>query len=521
MRRAKCDPAIAAAVVVLLVLLCVGSPAVLPVDGAKGEEELTTQLINGFTATHAAGSAATFEPLLYATSAVFALGFLRVGQASLDLAVVHLPSSFPVWRATPANLGDWSRPATLTFDTSLVLTAHDGAVLWRTLNAAGDVVALLNSSNLVVQRYARPVPAWQSFDHPSDTLVVDQNFTASSPPLISGNRRFALRLGKTYVALHMEFDGGRATTTAPAYWKHTALEAQPENATAPPVYGRLDGLGFFGLYLEGGGGHPTVDVLSFDTFVLNLTGVFRRMTVDDDGNLRAYYWSSDAKAWTSDYKAIAERCELPTSCGAYGLCVPGNAQCQCLDSNGTSTTSSPPCHAVEETGDLCSNGLRQPDFDVVRRTRVSVAYKEELPVQTNTTAERCEVACARNCTCWGAVFNGASGYCYLIDFPVETLVYQADDRMVGYFKIRKAAATATRRSARRGMSPGVTAATVVLSLVLVALAAAGAYWGYRMWEKRKRKRAGMEQELAPGPYKDLKSMASSNSSFKSSHEFQP
>jgi hypothetical protein len=116
-------------------------------------------------------------------------------------------------------------------------------MLWRTLNTVGDTVALLNSSNLVVQRYGEEdhVPAWQSFDHPSDTLVVDQNFTASSPPLISANRRFALRLGKTYMALHMEFDGGRMGTTTPVYWKHTALEAQPENATAPPIYGRLDG----------------------------------------------------------------------------------------------------------------------------------------------------------------------------------------------------------------------------------------------------------------------------------------
>ena len=53
-----------------------------------------------------------------------------------------------------------------------------------------------------------------------------------------------------------------------------------------------------------------------------------------------------------------------------------------------------------------------------------------------------------------------------------------------------------------------------LSLVLACLAAAGAYSGYRLWERRKRKRDGMEQELVPGPYKDLKSMASSNSSFK-------
>jgi hypothetical protein len=73
---------------------------------------------------------------------------------------------------------DWSRPATLMFDTGLVLADPDGGVLWRTLNAVGDTVALLNSSNLVILRYAQTLPARQSFDHPSDTLVPGQNLAA-------------------------------------------------------------------------------------------------------------------------------------------------------------------------------------------------------------------------------------------------------------------------------------------------------------------------------------------------------
>ncbi|XP_062197788.1 PAN domain-containing protein At5g03700-like [Phragmites australis] len=494
MREGMVVPAIA----IIIAALCVAS-AVLLVDGAKGEE-LTTLLSNGFTATHAAGATAPFEPVLHAPNGVFAFGFLRVGSASLDLAVVHLSSSFPLWSASPTRLGDWSRPATLTFDSSLVLTDPEHGVLWQTLNTIGDTVVLLDSSNLVVRRYAKPMPAWQSFDNPSDTLVLDQNFTVSSPPLISKNRRFALRLGKSYMALHMESYGGRAM---PMYWKHTALQSQPENATQPPVYGCLDGRGFFGLYLEGGG--QKVDVLSFDTFAQSITGVFRRMTLEDDGNLRAYYWTSESKAWTSDYKAISERCGLPTSCGAYGLCVPGEAQCQCLND---SPSTSPPCHA-EETTDLCAGNGDGQLFDVVRRKRVSVAYKEELPFQTNKTAAECEQACAANCSCWGALHNAASGYCYPIDFPVETLLYEADDRKVGYFKVRKLPSPK-----RPGMSPGETAATAVLSLILAGLAAAGAYIGYRVWERKSRRRAGMEQELVPGPYKDLKYMASSNNSFK-------
>ncbi|KAL6640794.1 hypothetical protein ACP70R_021917 [Stipagrostis hirtigluma subsp. patula] len=440
MREGKGIPAIA----VIVAALCVASAVVL-VDGASGEEP-AAQLQNGFTATHAAGAAAPFEPVLYAANGVFAFGFLRVGPASLDLAVVHLPSSFALWRATPARLGDWSRPATLAFDSRLVLTDDHGGMLWQTPNIIGDAVVLLNSSNLVVRRHGKTEPAWQSFENPSDTLVLDQNFTASSPPLISANRRFALRLGRSHMALHMEFYGGRVT---PTYWRHTALQAQPENATRPPVYGRLDGRGFFGLYLEGGGGGERVDVLAFDTFAQNITGVFRRMTLGDDGNLRAYYWVPGAMSWTSDFSAIAERCELPTSCGAYGVCVPGQAQCQCL-TNGMGAA--PPSCQAEETADLCSGGGggggQQLEFDVVRQKRVSVAYKEELPFETYATAAECEVACAANCSCWGAVYNGASGYCYLVDFPVETLVYEADDRKLGYFKVRRAPSPA-----RPGTSP--------------------------------------------------------------------
>ncbi|CAN6335518.1 unnamed protein product [Urochloa humidicola] len=242
------------------------------------------------------------------------------------------------------------------------------------------------------------------------------------------------------------------------------------------------------------------------------------MTVEDDGNLRAYYWTGGGdKGWVSDYRAIADRCELSTPCGAYGLCVPGAAsaaaQCRCLDNSTSAAASSPPCGA-EETADLCAaagDGKQKVEFDVVRRARVSVAYKEELPSEANTTATECEAACAGNCSCWGAVYSGGSGYCYLMDFPVETMVYEADDRKVGYFKVRRLPA-GTKRTAR--MSPGVAGETAALALVLVGLAAAGVCSGYRMWERRRRKRAGMEQELVPGPYKDLKSTGSSNNSFK-------
>jgi len=88
-------------------------------------------------------------------------------------------------------------------------------------------------------------------------------------------------------------------------------------------------------------------------------------------------------------------------------------------------------------------------------------------------------------------------------------VYEADDRKVGYFKVRKPTPASST-----GMSPGVAAATAALSLVLIGLAMAGACIGYQIRKRRKRRRAGMEQELVGGIYKDLNSMDSSNNSFR-------
>lgn len=58
-----------------------------------------------------------------------------------------------------------------------------------------------------------------------------------SRPHLHGAQLLERLGGKTYMALRMEFYGGR---TAPTYWQHTALMAQPENAKEPPVYGCLD-----------------------------------------------------------------------------------------------------------------------------------------------------------------------------------------------------------------------------------------------------------------------------------------
>jgi hypothetical protein len=188
------------------------------------------ELRRGFSATHDPSNSHS-QPVLADPTGTFALGFLRVNSSTmLDLAILHQPSSLPLWRATPAP---WSGAATLSFDDAgLVLT---------------DRAVLLNTSNLQIQNGSGGV-AWQSFDHPSETIVQGQNFT-SAAALRSFDRRFAMRLGTNYFALYIEPPSSRGGVAATMYFRHTAMEAKAQIvAGAAPTYARVEPDGFLDMY---------------------------------------------------------------------------------------------------------------------------------------------------------------------------------------------------------------------------------------------------------------------------------
>ncbi|XP_072970753.1 PAN domain-containing protein At5g03700 [Typha angustifolia] len=467
--------------------------SVLAWHGSKAESATAQVIQRGFSVTNDPGYA-QFQPLLSDPTGVFSLGFLRVNSTLLDLAVLHLPSSLPLWRAVPAKPALWSKSTSLSFNGSLVLSDPKTGVFWSSKSDGGGRLVLLNSSNLQIQKLDTPnTVLWQSFDFPSDTIVQDQNFT-SMASLFSSNQQFSMRLGENYLALYMVFNNGKMTTTS-IYWKHTALEAKAEIVPGDgPIYARVESAGFLGMYQSDG---APADVLSFDTFNRKISR-FRRLTLESDGNLRAYYWNDSS--WVLEYKAISESCDLPTTCGAYELCGTGEPQCTCL-ANGTEGCLPP------DIGDLC--GVAEDGFWVLRRKGVDLANKDLLGYQKVASLEDCEASCERNCSCWGAVYSNStgSGYCYLMDYPIEMLV-EGDERKAGYFKVRRVSDNGRdKRAAEKG---------TILALLVVGCAiffSAAAYGAYRVWN-RKRRRSGvdgsMTEGLAPLPYKDL-----SSASFKS------
>ncbi|KAG8070876.1 hypothetical protein GUJ93_ZPchr0006g41932 [Zizania palustris] len=491
---------------VYFVVLWVAMAAVLAsFDGgaADAAPEAVKELRRGFSAAHDQ-SYSQFQPVLTDPTGVFALGFLRVNSTMLDLAVLHLPSSFALWRAIPDRPAQWSASASLSFDGNLVLTdLAANKVLWSTAAAGvGDRAVLLNTSNLQIQSGSSSSVAWQSFDYPSETIVQGQNLT-SQAALHTFDGRFVMRIGTNYFALYIEPPPPSGGIAVAMYWKHTALEAKAQIvAGGGPTYVRVEPDGYLGMYQKEG---PPADVLSFDTFNHGVRA-FRRMTLEADGNIRAYYW--DVSRWVLDYTAITDPCGLPTTCGAYAVCVQPSGRCACLanatDGSGCAAAS------VGGGGSLCGStgGEVGGLYWEVRKQSVEPVNKELMPFEHSPSVEDCEARCARNCSCWGAVYSNGTGYCYLMDYPAQMIV-AADARKVGYFKVRSLEAVV--RGGGSGRATGVKAALLAVGVaVFVAGAALGAYM---VWKRGRaaadtRRQIGADDEgLSPGPYKNLGSFS--------------
>jgi hypothetical protein len=205
--------------------------------------------------------------------------------------------------------------------------------------------------------------------------------------------------------------------------RHPAVRADPPGAAElrPPVRH------------AGPGAEPRRAPLIYanSRFALRLGGAHLAMHMEFyGGRTRPMCWKHTAMMAEQGSNATAAWAKTPVPVygrlddGGFFPCASpwrlrpgGEAQCQCL-TNGTST--SPPC---------------QRFWARARRLRRGAAGARLRGVQgAAAAAVAFERACAGNCGCWGALHNGASGYCYLLDFPVETLLYEADDRKAGYFK---------------------------------------------------------------------------------------
>ncbi|KAF2290658.1 hypothetical protein GH714_014900 [Hevea brasiliensis] len=209
----------------------------------------------------------------------------------------------------------------LTSDGDFILKDADGTIAWST-NTAGKSVAGLNLTDMgnLVLFYHNNATVWQSFDHPTDSLVPGQKLMAGQKliPSISATNWTQLNL----LSYSVTDEGAVASieSSPPQVYDEFTISGRKTNRE--PTYVTLQN-GSFALFANSS--QPSAPDL-FQSIPEASSVQYVRFC--PDGHLRLYEWTIDGWKQVADLlSGRANECFYPTVCGNYGIC--SNGQCSC------------------------------------------------------------------------------------------------------------------------------------------------------------------------------------------------
>ncbi|WVZ03381.1 hypothetical protein V8G54_024187 [Vigna mungo] len=270
--------------------------------------------------------------------------------------------------------------AVLTFQPDGNFVIMDGQVTYRVNKVSNNFsiyAMLLDSGNLILLKTSNKQILWQSFDHPTDTLL---------PGMKLGHDK-----GNTWSL--------RSWTSA--------------DDPAPGAFSLEYNLGRVSLIINNGSNAFWIDDhyndtignfirrsgVSMDSYFTLPVGNDSRLVLEVSGELNQEYWSDEQRHWVS---IQSSKC-ANNSCGAFSICNPkARDPCDCLygfrPSDADSWNNGNKSAGCVRNKDLssCSNAAESND-------KFKQLYNVKSPTldslrKINTTKE-CESTCSRNCSC--------------------------------------------------------------------------------------------------------------------------
>ncbi|KAK1627715.1 hypothetical protein QYE76_002030 [Lolium multiflorum] len=306
-----------------------------------------------------------------------------------------------IWSANPDNPVSQYAILNFTKEGQLLLNDGNGTIIWSTDTKSNSVAGMrLDFSGNLVLFDQNNSTFWQSFDHPTDTLVMGQ--------LLCRGMNISVRPSNTKwpsarIYLSAEFGGLRYSYQPAAYSKLFAVTA----STTPNCY----------AFFNGSFGFPN-QVFSLPP--ARSSEFIQYMRLEPDGHLRLYEIQGYTEArLLFDVLSVAMKfCDYPMACGDYGVCSDG--QCSCpslryfrpqnerhLDDGCTLLTTISCDHAHDHQLQALNN----------------VSYFSDNMFKSLATSSPskmvCKQSCLTDCSCRVALFQyygntSVDGYCLLL-----------------------------------------------------------------------------------------------------------
>ncbi|XP_039159998.1 putative receptor protein kinase ZmPK1 [Eucalyptus grandis] len=336
----------------------------------------------------------------------FTCGFYGLGGNAYWLSIwfTNPLDRTVVWTANrdkPVN-GQGSK-FTLQGTGLLILTNVDGYVVWQTNTTSTDArsLELLNSGNLVLRSPDRTI-LWQSFDYPTDTLLPNQLLTKSKK-LVSSLKGGAFYSG--YFNLYFDNDNVLRLMydeldISSLYWPNpdfTVFQNGRTNYNSSRI-AVLDDTGHF----------QSSDQFQFNASDRGL-GIKRRLTMDQDGNLRLFSLDKQSGSWVVTWQALPRLCNVHGICGRNGICVyTPEPKCTC-----------PPGYEMSEPTDWNKGCKPKFNFTCSKSQDVKFLalpntdyYGFDAIYNDNASFNFCMQACLDDCSCLGFSYRESQRFCF-------------------------------------------------------------------------------------------------------------
>ncbi|PWA71910.1 S-locus glycoprotein domain, Bulb-type lectin domain, PAN/Apple domain protein [Artemisia annua] len=352
-----------------------------------------------------------------------------------------------VWEANRGKPVKENATLTLGTDGNLVLAEADGRVVWETNTANKGVVGfeLLPNGNMVLHD-GKGNYIWQSFDSPTDTLLVGQGLRANGvSKLVSrasvknnSDGPYSFVLESRSIALYYKNNNSPRPMV---YW---SFSPRLNNDTSTfvnltlisePRYDYDFIIYYLNFVFEITNLDPLIeDRPRGDSVVYKKNNTLTYLRLGIDGSLRYFTFTINMKNinWDRQYYipdrdsrvSRVSECQLPDRCGKFGLCE--DNQCvACPTPNGLSGWSKD-CDVKKVTSCKASDfhyyKLQGVDHFTIKYTRGD-----------ETNQRQCENKCSSDCTCMGYFYHTDRSRCW-IAYDLKTLTRVENSTNLAYIK---------------------------------------------------------------------------------------
>ncbi|XP_021666776.2 G-type lectin S-receptor-like serine/threonine-protein kinase At1g11410 isoform X2 [Hevea brasiliensis] len=269
--------------------------------------------------------------------------------------------------------------------------------LWST-NISGEVtdscvVQLLDSGNLVLLRGRNKRLVWQSFDHPTDTLLPGMRISLNPKTGLEriltswrseddpGTGDYSIKFNPRGIPQIFLYKGSNP------HWRSSPWPWR----TFSDLYNYTYELDQEELYL---------------LYHIKDASIIIKITIDDQGFNKWLRWQKSDNQWKEFWSTPKYRCDFYAQCGAYSKCDPSNPdryECSCLPGYEPKSPrdwylrdASGGCVRKRlESSSVCGHGEGFVKVENVKFPDTSTAAF----VGMNMSLVECEQECLRNCSC--------------------------------------------------------------------------------------------------------------------------